>query len=315
MSRGEDEELRASTTAVDSTAAALAQLEVSAADCAATSALPESSMEFPDFTDDFTAPELRAMWSEPDSSDVPVRGETYMDDQLKVPAGASVARLLHLDVWKTETPEARHHITRFDLERPGDRSIVRFCETHHPDSLVVVLNIELPDSDNVSLVAYWLVPKFKKPEEELEQDEHATFYRLLRRFVDEEDDAKDTFRNERFKLIPSFTQAPWVLNQLVQSRPALTGKKLTQRYFRGPNYVEVAMDVSSSTIAHYIGSMCQSWATYIEVDVFIAAQGEQQDELPEKILGGVRLQYMDLSFARCIDKTFSGEEDQDEDDE
>lgn len=294
MSRGENEEaIHAGSTSVENVANHLNAMALADA-CAP----PSSSFTMPVVVDlsSSAPPELRAMWGDADSSDVPVRGESYLEDQVKVAAGRSVASLLHVDLWTTATPEARQHAARFDLMR-GDRSILRTCAEKHPDALVFMLNILLPDTDNVSLVSYWLVPQYKSQEKDGDP-EMATFYRLLRRFCDGED---DTFRDQRFKLIPSFTQAPWIINSLVQSRPALTGKKLTQTYHRGHNYVEVDMDISSSTVAHYIGSLCQSWATYIEVDVFVTVQGQAQDELPERILGGVRLTYLDQALAQCVD--------------
>jgi len=47
------------------------------------------------------------------------------------------------------------------------------------------------------------------------------------------------FRNERFKLIPSITEGPWVVRAAVRATPALLGKKIVQRYFRGTDYLEI----------------------------------------------------------------------------
>lgn len=67
--------------------------------------------------------------------------------------------------------------------------------------------------------------------------------------------ADQTFCDNRFKLIPSIVEANWSIKMAVGSVPALTGKKLTQRYFRGPGYMEVDIDISSSTVANHILGM------------------------------------------------------------
>lgn len=48
----------------------------------------------------------------------------------------------------------------------------------------------------------------------------------------------------RFKLIPSIVEGPFIVKKAVGNKPALLGRKLRQRYFRGPNYVET--DVGES---------------------------------------------------------------------
>ncbi|KAH7488191.1 hypothetical protein PRIC1_007689 [Phytophthora ramorum] len=229
--------------------------------------------------------EIRKMWAEPDASDVQVRGKTYMDDQVKVPAGKSIGQLLHVDLWKFDTAEERHHLAMKEETRP--QSVLAHCRDNFPDSLVFIVNIELPNADNLSLVVYWLLPA--------EEQQDAVFYRLLNRFCDEGD---DEFRNNRFKLIPNLVEGPWILQTLVPNRPALTGTKLTQRYFRRSNYFELDLDVASSTTAQYIGSMCQSWASYLQMHLYLTIQGENEDELQERILGGVDVSYLNLELAK-----------------
>lgn len=42
----------------------------------------------------------------------------------------------------------------------------------------------------------------------------------------------------RFKLIPNIVAGPFIVRKAVGSKPTLLGRKLRQRYFRGPGYVE-----------------------------------------------------------------------------
>ncbi|TMW56255.1 hypothetical protein Poli38472_008903 [Pythium oligandrum] len=282
-----------SATVVDEATAALAQLQCVEAseDVARKTTTPAAAHQLTeDLPFSVYSPSIRTMWSEPDADQVLVRGSTYLDDQVKVAAGPSLGKLLHVDVWSAETPEARHHIARFDHKR--DQSVLRYCEEKHPESLVFILNIELPDADNVSLVSYWLLPNFFSAA----NTSDSNFSRLLRTFYE----ADNSWCDNRFKLIPSFVNAPWLLSQLVPSRPALTGLRLTQHYHRADNYFELDLDVSSSTTARYIGSLCQSWSMYVEMDVFLTVQGETEDELPEQVFAGLRFSYLDLSLATTI---------------
>ncbi|OWZ15634.1 hypothetical protein PHMEG_00010697, partial [Phytophthora megakarya] len=115
-----------------------------------------ASSEFDDAPFAVHSPEIRSMWTEPDSSDVHVRGKTYMEDQLKVPAGKTIGKLLHVDLWKFETAEERHHIAMKEETRP--HSVLVYCREKFPDSRVFIVNIEMPNADNLSIVIYWLLP-------------------------------------------------------------------------------------------------------------------------------------------------------------
>ena len=68
------------------------------------------------------------------------------------------------------------------------------------------------------------------------------------------------FRNERFKLIPSITIGPWIVKGAVGATPALLGRKVVQRYFRGEDYLEIDIHVGSSVIASQVlhNSQCDA---------------------------------------------------------
>ncbi|KAG7396209.1 hypothetical protein PHYBOEH_002589 [Phytophthora boehmeriae] len=253
---------------------------------------PEPEFAFEDAPFAVHCHEIRKMWSEPDASNVEVRGKTYMDDQVKVPAGQAIGKLLHVDLWKFDTAEERHHLAMREETRPN--SVLAYCREKFPNSKVFILNIQLPNADNLSLMAYWLLPPARK-----KSDEGTTaFNRLLTKFCE---DGDDEFRDNRFKLIPNLVEGPWLLQSLVPNRPALTGTKLTQRYFRRSNYFELDLDVSSSTTAQYIGSACQSWASYLQMHLYLTIQGENEDELQERVLGSIDVSYLDLELAKKFD--------------
>jgi hypothetical protein len=73
-----------------------------------------------------------------------------------------------------------------------------------------------------------------------------------------------------------------VRSAVPSAKPALLGQKLQQRYFRGKNYVETDVDVSSSAIASQIVGVLRGYAKNFVCDVGVVLQGECEDELPER---------------------------------
>ncbi|KAL5069824.1 hypothetical protein RYX36_020711 [Vicia faba] len=69
---------------------------------------------------------------------------------------------------------------------------------------------------------------------------------LLQRFVDGDDE----FRNNRLNLIPSVPKSSWIIRQSVGSTPCLLGKAVDCNYIRSPKYLEIDVDISSSTVAN-----------------------------------------------------------------
>ncbi|TYH97295.1 hypothetical protein ES332_A12G233900v1 [Gossypium tomentosum] len=82
---------------------------------------------------------------------------------------------------------------------------------------------------------------------------------LLYRFVEGDDE----FRNSRLKLIPSVPKGSWIVRQSVGSTPCLLGKAVDCNYIRGPKYLEA----------------------------------NTTDELPERLIGAVRVSHIELSSA------------------
>jgi len=111
---------------------------------------------------------------------------------------------------------------------------------------------------------------------------------------------KNDFRNERFKIIPEICDGPLIVKKAVGSKPALLGKKLAQRYFRGENYIEIDVDIASSIVASRIVSLCRGYARKISTNIGIVIQGESENELPEAVLGVVHADHVDFEFATLL---------------
>lgn len=105
--------------------------------------------------------------------------------------------------------------------------------------------------------------------------------------------AVNAFQNSRFKLIPEIVSGPWMVKRLVGSVPCLLGTKVTQRYYRGPNYIETNVEVGSSSVAHHVIGCCRGCSNKIDVILGIVLQGEdERTELPERLLGAIQLSWL-----------------------
>ncbi|CAN0343527.1 unnamed protein product [Ascophyllum nodosum] len=110
----------------------------------------------------------------------------------------------------------------------------------------------------------------------------------------------DDFRNQRFKLIPTVVEGPYIVRKAVGNKPALLGRKLNQRYFRGSGYVETDVDVGSSMIAERIVSLCRGYARSLTVELGVCMEGRCAEELPEKCIGVIRLVNVDIGRAEPL---------------
>merc|ERR1711998_590948 len=101
------------------------------------------------------------------------------------------------------------------------------------------------------------------------------------------------FRKKRFKLVPLCQKGPWMIKKAMGA-PALLATKLETRYYKGDNYLECVVDVGSSFIAEKILGMVSGALTELVIDLGYVIEGKKVEELPERLLGGCRMQYVNL---------------------
>jgi len=72
---------------------------------------------------------------------------------------------------------------------------------------------------------------------------------------------------------------------------------MTQTYYYDQklNYFEVDVDVGSSSVARSILNLVRGYARSVIIDFHFLIEGQKDDELPEQILGGVRLSNVDYT--------------------
>jgi Protein ENHANCED DISEASE RESISTANCE 2, C-terminal len=121
--------------------------------------------------------------------------------------------------------------------------------------------------------------------------------------------ADSEYRNSRLKLIPLVAEGPWAVRNLVTGRPALIGKKLPVSYELFPQntvtgdapLLIATLDIgNSSTTAKRIVSICRRYMSALTLDVGFVIQSETQEELPEQMLGAVRVHGPDPLLAPQI---------------
>jgi hypothetical protein len=256
-------------------------------------------------------------------NDFKLRGRTYLDDKVKVAAGPAHMELIHADVYKLTSNT--YHIASVGLCRRRLERFEQSCADEGKEvPFLFLLNVMIPGDPPVSIVAWWALWP-----ESASKKHDPSFVNLLSQFasvpgsgyqglervqqseqvatpsngeeLEEGQLPANDFRNERFKLIPSIVDGPFIVKKAVGNKPALLGKKLTQRYFRGRNYVEVDVDVSSSVVAFNIVSLCRGYARQLVVDMGICFEGREESELPEGVLGVVRLTRVDMEQAEPLE--------------
>ncbi|KAG9150487.1 hypothetical protein Leryth_010864 [Lithospermum erythrorhizon] len=212
----------------------------------------------------------RDCWTISDGNNFKVRGKHFCSNKSKVPAGKSVMDLVAVD-WFKDTKRMDHVARRHGCvaQVASDKGLFSF-----------VVNLQVPGSTHYSMVFYFIMKELAPGS-------------LLQRFVDGDDE----FRNSRFKLIPSVPKGSWIVRQSVGSTPCLLGKAVDCNYIRGPRYLEVDVDIGSSTVANGVLGLVIGAITSLVVDMAFLLQGNTADELPERLLGAVRVCHLELSSA------------------
>lgn len=115
------------------------------------------------------------------------------------------------------------------------------------------------------------------------------------------------YRNERLKLISYVAEGPWIVKNLVTGKPAIIGKKLPVSYTYTPkvgskkDFLECDLDIgSSSATAKKIVSVCRRYMSALSVDIGFVIEGKTQDELPEQMLGAIRVHEVDPIKAPAV---------------
>ncbi|XP_028189656.1 protein ENHANCED DISEASE RESISTANCE 2-like isoform X2 [Glycine soja] len=211
-------------------------------------------------------------WASPSGKGFMIRGKNYLKDSSKVVGGDPLLKLIAVD-W-------------FTVDKSADRiSLHPKClvqsEAGKKLPFILVINLQVPAKPNYSLVLYYAA------------DRPINKNSLLAKFVD----GSDAFRDSRFKLIPSIVEGYWMVKRAVGTKACLLGKAVTCKYFRQDNFLEIDVDIGSSSVARSVIGFVLGYVTSLVVDLAILIEAKEEAELPEYILGTVRLNRLKLESA------------------
>ncbi|CAK8534458.1 unnamed protein product [Lathyrus sativus] len=203
-------------------------------------------------------------WTSPSGEGFKIRGKNYLKDNSKVVGGDPLLKLVAIDWITVDKP--------LDKVALHGRSMVQ-SEAGKKLPFILVFNLQVPAKPNYSLVLYYA------SERPINKDS------LLAKFLD----GDDMFRDSRFKLIPSIVEGYWMVKRAVGTKACLLGKAVTCKYFKQDNFLEIDVDIGSSSVARSVVGLVLGYVTSLVVDLAILIEAKEESELPEYILGTVRL--------------------------
>ena len=220
------------------------------------------------------------------------------------------------------------HVDLFDgssLASDGDDARVDFCRTR-PESwfrreferdggatTAWTFAMHFVNPDGANLVCYFQpegdgaesVRDARRLCDWVDANSSPSFAKTLRRFVETDDDA---YRAARVKLCAKLRpQSPLMLRKCVPTKPVLVGKRASTRFFRGAGdtegyedrYLECCIECGTSASAKYLYNMFSGLSARSDEDLAIWIEGAREDELPERVLGAVRLRRIS---PKCLTK-------------
>ncbi|KAJ6731790.1 ENHANCED DISEASE RESISTANCE-RELATED [Salix purpurea] len=234
-------------------------------------------------------------WTSPSGTGFMVRGKTYLKDSFKVMGGDPLLKLISVDWFKVDkaidgislhprclvqTEAGKKAPLHSGRQSPvnvvGQKVLFRFKMMKD-----VLDHTFIPSKPNYSLVLYYAA------------DRPINKSSLLGKFVD----GTDLFRDSRFKLIPSIIEGYWMVKRAVGTKACLLGKAVTCKYLRQDNFLEIAVDIGSSSVARGVIGLVLGYVTSIVVDLAILIEAKEEADLPEYILGTVRLNRLRIDTA------------------
>ena len=103
----------------------------------------------------------------------------------------------------------------------------------------------------------------------------------------------------RLKLVPNLAEGGgWFVRKTVGTKPAIVANQLKQAQYCGEGYVEIDVDIEVSAAARHILGVVKPLAAAICIDLAFTIEGRNEGELPERLVGGVRLHRFNLSDER-----------------
>lgn len=216
-------------------------------------------------------------WCSPDGNNFKVRGASYLRDGKKVAAGEPIAKLVAVD-WFVDF----HRIDNVCARPSGTcQKKILAEQSEVNDKFVFAVNIQVPGSRHFSIVYYYVLHN--------PIDKASLFGRFIH--------GTNQFRNSRLKLIPNVALGPWVVQRAVGTKPLIVGRALKVAYHASPRFLEIDIDIGSSTVANNIVRFVLGYVRTLVVDMCFLIEGKNDDELPERLIGTSRIAHLEPDAA------------------
>lgn len=229
-------------------------------------------------------------WASPPGDLFSLRSKNYFSRKQKSPSGDWLLKPAGVD-WLRSTSKLDNV-----LARPDNRvaHALRKAQSlnRSQKTFIFAVNLQVPGREHHSAVFYFATEDPIPP--------GSLFYRFVH--------GDDAFRNQRFKIVNRIVKGPWIVKATVGNYAAcLLGKALICNYHRGSNYLEIDVDIGSSAIANAILHLALGYVTTVTIDMGFVVEAQEEEELPEKLIGAVRICQMEMSSAMFVEPSPSSE--------
>lgn len=226
-------------------------------------------------------------WASPPGDFFNVRGLHYFSKKQKVPAGESLLQPLGVD-WLKSHSKLDHVLSRGDNRVMQALRAAQAKKNAPLKAFIFAINLQVPGREQHSAVFYFVT------------EEAIPHGSLLHRFIY----GDDVFRNSRFKLINKIVKGPWIVRATVGNHgTCLLGKALTCNYIRGSDYLEIDVDIGSSSLASAILHLALGYVNTVTVDMAFLVESQTEEELPERVFGASRISQIEMSAATLMESS------------
>jgi len=243
----------------------------------------------------FCATGGKHVWSEVSGPEFNIRCKDYLTSKHKQSSAASACHVVGVDLFASEETNAHIAMWPGSVFQKRKRNQIRKGEPMTP---MLIVSWLVPGFN----FAFYMEPHSHYLEEQSDgdrdaDDEPQIFGKMLRHFMAP---GNDKFRQKRLKFIPRVVEGPWLVKKGVGTTPAILCSKLDSQHYTGENYCEIDIDVCSSVVAGKIMNMCKGAAKDLAIDMAFVMEGKKEEELPERLLGAIRIHHCDLPGVEAL---------------